>query len=156
MSSYLNENIKNSISNSLLRMHDTFARKIYIFKNAEKTIISTSANYNPIYGKTNAGSRGNVNYKMVKEEHFARVYYDKEDQEYLGGDSAESKSSSQNKIILSKGSIKIVVKIDGYRSLQEARRVEVDGRIFVIKSGGSHSGFPANEFYSFYLTPIDE
>jgi hypothetical protein len=154
MSSYLNENIKNSISNSLLRMHDTFARKIYIFKNAEKTIISTSANYNPIYGKTNVGSRGSVNYKMLKEEHFARVYYQKEDQEYLANDG--SQSSSQNKIILPKGSIKIVVKIDGYRSLQEARRVEVDGRIFAIKSGGSHSGFPANEFYSFYLTPIDE
>lgn len=154
MSSYLNENIKNSISNSLLRMHDTFARKIYVFKNAEKTIISTSANYNPIYGRTNVGGKGNISYEMIKAEYFARVYYNKEDQEYLANDG--SQNSSQNKIILPKGSIRIVVTIEAYQFLQEARRVEVDGRIFAIKSGGSHSGFPANEFYSFDLTPIDE
>jgi hypothetical protein len=154
MSSYLNENIKNSISNSFFRMHDTFARKICIFKNAEKTVISTSANYNPIYGRTNLGGKGNISYEMVMEEHFARVYYIKEDQEYLANDG--SQNSSQNKIILPKGSIRIVVKVDAFKTLQEARRVEVDGRIFAIKSGGSHSGFPKNEFYHFYLTPIDE
>ena len=154
MSSYLNENILNTISNSLFRMHDTFSRKIYVFKQAEKTIISTSANYNSIYGKTSAGSKGNVNYKMVVEEYYARVYYVQEDQEYLAKEG--SQNSSQNKIILPKGSIRIVVTLDAYNALKEAKRVDVDGRAFAIKSGGNHSGFPANDFYHFHLTPIDE
>ena len=154
MSSYLNENILNTISNSLFRMHDTFAKKIYVFKQAEKTIISTSPNYNAIYGKTNSGTKGNINYKMVMEEHYARVYYIQEDQEYLAKEG--SQNSSQNKIILPKGSIRIVVTIDAYNALKEAKRVDVDGRIFAIKSGGSRSGFSADDFYHFYLTPIDE
>jgi hypothetical protein len=154
MSSYLNENILSAISNSLFRMHDTFARKIYVFKQAEKTIISTSPNYNAIYGRTSSGSKGNINYKMVVEEYYARVYYVQEDQEYLAKEG--SQNSSQNKIILPKGSIRIVVTLDAYNALKEAKRVDVDGRVFAIKSGGNHSGFPANDFYHFHLTPIDE
>ena len=154
MSSYLNENILSGISSSFTRMHDTFSKKIYVYKQAEKTVISTSSNYNSIYGKTNSGSRGNINYEMVVEEYYARVYYIQEDQEYLAKEG--SQNSSQNKIILPKGSIRIVVTLDAYNALKEAKRVDVDGRVFAIKSGGNHSGFPANDFYHFHLTPIDE
>ena len=154
MSSYLNENTLSAISNSLFRMHDTFSRKIYVFKQAEKTIISTSPNYNSIYGRTSTGSKGNIEYEMVVEEYYARVYYIQEDQEYLAKEG--SQNGSQNKIILPKGSIRIVVTLDAYTALKEAKRVDVDGRVFAIKSGGNHSGFPANDFYHFHLTPIDE
>ena len=154
MSSYLNENILSAVSNSLFRMHDTFSRKIYVFKQAEKTIISTSPNYNSIYGRTSAGTKGNIEYDMVVEEYYARVYYIQEDQEYLAKEG--SQNGSQNKIILPKGSIRIVVTLDAYTALKEAKRVDVDGRVFAIKSGGNHSGFPANDFYHFHLTPIDE
>lgn len=154
MSSYLNENILSAVSNSLFRMHDTFSRKIYVFKQAEKTIISTSPNYNSIYGRTSAGTKGNIEYDMVVEEYYARVYYIQEDQEYLAREG--SQNGSQNKIILPKGSIRIVVTLNAYNALKEAKRVDVDGRVFAIKSGGNHSGFPANDFYHFHLTPIDE
>jgi hypothetical protein len=154
MSSYLNENISNAVSNALLRMHDTFSKKIYVFKQAEKTIVSTSPNYNSIYGKTNSGSKGNINYEMLVEEYYARIYYIQEDQEYLAKEG--SQDSSQNKIILPKGSVRIVVTVDAYNAIKEAKRIEIDGRIFAIKSPGTDSGFLNAQLYHFHLTPIDE
>lgn len=154
MSSYLNENILSGISSSFSRMHDTFSKKIYVYKQAEKTVISTSANYNSIYGKTNLGSKGNINYETIVEEYYARIYYIQEDQEYLAKEG--SQESSQNKIILPKGSVRIVVDMDAYNAIKEAKRIGIDGRIFAIKSPGTDSGFLNNKLYHFHLTPIDE
>jgi hypothetical protein len=154
MASFLNDNILTAITNSLFRMHDTFSRKIYVFKQAEKTIISTTSNYNAIYERTSTGSKGNIKYDMVVEEYYARIYYVEEDQEYLSNEG--SQNGTQNRIILPKGSIRIVVTLDGYHAIREAKRVDVDGRVFAIKSGGNHSGFPNNQFYHFHLTPVDE
>lgn len=154
MAGYLNQNTLNSISAGLVKMHDTFSRKIQVYKHAEKTVIATNANYNAIYGRTNAGSKGGVSYKMVMQEFDARVYYIEQTQEYLAKEGHDS--SSQNKIILPKGSIKIVVTLDGHNFLKEAKRVDVDGKTFLIKSGGSSSGFPSNEFYRFFLTPTED
>jgi hypothetical protein len=72
------------------------------------------------------------------------------DEEYL------SNGQTQNKIILPNGSVKIVVKSDAYEFLQEARRVELDGIRFSIKSDGSPRGLTINKFYTFLLTPTDE
>ena len=155
MAGYLNENALNTIVNSLFKMHDTFARSIFVFKNGKKTVIATNSKYNAIYGKTNTGTRENIKYDMIVKEFQARIYYVEEDQEFLASEGS-NQAGSQNKIILPKGSIRIVVTIECYEFLKEARRVDVDGRVFAIKSGGNHSGFPANQFYHFHLTPVDE
>jgi len=155
MAGYLNENALNTIVNSLFKMHDTFARTIYVFKNAKKTVIATNSKYNAIYGKTSTGSQSNVKYDMIVKEFTARIYYVEEDQEFLASEGS-NQAGTQNKIILPKGSIRIVVTLEAYQFLKEARRVDVDGRVFAIKSGGNHSGFPANQFYHFHLTPVDE
>ena len=152
MSSYLNENILSGISSSFSRMHDTFSKKIYVYKQAEKTVVSTSANYNSIYGKTNLGSRGNINYETIVEEYYARIYYIQEDQEYLAKEG--SQESSQNKIILPKGSVRIVVDMDAYNAIKEAKRIGIDGRIFAIKSPGTDSGFLNNKLYHLNLLLI--
>ena len=155
MAGYLNDNALNTIVNSLFKMHDTFARTIFVFKNGKKTVIATNSKYNAIYGKTNTGVQSDVKYDMVVKEFTARIYYVEEDQEFLASEGV-NQSGTQNKIILPKGSIRIVVTLEAYQFLKEARRVDVDGRVFAIKSGGNHSGFPANQFYHFHLTPIDE
>ena len=154
MASYLNQNILNAVSNCLFRLHDTFSKKIYVFKSGKKTVVSTNVNYNSIYDRTNAGSKGNIQYETVVEEYYARVYYLQEDQEYLAREG--SQDSSQNKIILPRGSVRIVVTVDAYNSIREAKRIEIDGRVFVIKSAGTDSSFLNKEFYHFHLTPIDE
>lgn len=155
MAGYLNQNALDTIVNSLFKMHDTFARSIFVFKNGKKTVIATNSKYNAIYGKTNTGSRENIKYDTISKEFKARIYYTQEDQEFLASEGSEQ-SGTQNKIILPKGSLRIVVTLEAYLFLKEARRVDVDGKVFAIKSGGNSSGFPSNEFYHFHLTPIDE
>ena len=54
------------------------------------------------------------------------------------------------------GSAKITVKKNGYEFIKEARRVELDGQKFSIKSDGTPQGFTGNQFYTFLLTPLDE
>jgi len=46
--------------------------------------------------------------------------------------------------------------VDAYNSIREAKRIEIDGRVFVIKSAGTDSGFLNTQLYHFHLTPIDE
>jgi len=155
MASFLNDQILNAITNSLFRMHDTFSRKIYVFKNPEKTIVATNSNYNGLYKRNTSGSRDNIQNTMIVKEFMARIYYDSENQEYLAAEGLDQKGS-QNKIILSKGEVRIVVTVEAYLYIKDARRIDLDGRVFAIKSGGNHSGFPRNQFYHFHLTPIDK
>jgi hypothetical protein len=76
------------------------------------------------------------------------------DEEFLS-DSASNKGS-QNKIIMPQGSVKIVVDPAGYLFIKEARKVEFDGKTFSIKSDGVPIGLFDNQYYEFFLTPLDE
>jgi glutathione synthase/RimK-type ligase-like ATP-grasp enzyme len=117
-------------------------------------VISTTPRYNNIYGRTDTGSKSNVQYTTESQTFEARVYYVNMDEEYLSNN--DNQQGTQNKIILPDGSVKIVVKSDAYEFLQEARRVELDGIRFAIKSDGSPRGLTINKFYTFLLTPTDE
>ena len=123
-----------SINNTL---HDTFSQNITVYKNAKKTLIDS-------------GKKDNLDFTMVSETFDARVYYIKTEEELLANE------KSQVKIIIPDGSIKVVVKKDGFNFIQEARRVEFDGKLFSIKTDGRPIGLTGNLFYIFYLTPIDE
>jgi hypothetical protein len=150
MAGFLSSNMESTINTMYDTLHETFARTITVFKNSKRTVISTTSRYNNIYGRTDAGSRSNVEYTTESQAFEARVYYVNMDEEYL------SNGQTQNKIILPNGSVKIVVKSDAYEFLQEARRVELDGVRFAIKSDGSPRGLTINKFYTFLLTPTDE
>ena len=128
MAGFLSSNMESTINTMYDTLHETFARTITVFKNSKRTVISTTSRYNNIYGRTDAGSRSNVEYTTESQAFEARVYYVNMDEEYL------SNGQTQNKIILPNGSVKIVVKSDAYEFLQEARRVELDGVRFAIKS----------------------
>ena len=84
----------------------------------------------------------------------ARIYYIKSEEEHFA--EMNTSKGSQNKIILPQGSVKIVVDPDGYNYIKEARKVEFDGITFSIRSDGNPMGLFANQYYEFYLTPIDE
>ena len=155
MAGFLSSERESNIENLYNTLHATFAKTIKVYKDSQKTIISTSPNFNPIYGRTNTGSRANANYTEVSQEFEARVYYIKSDEEYLSN-SGGDQSGTQNKIIMPDGSVKIVVKSDAYRYIEEAKKVEFDGKRFNIKSDGNPDGLTSNQFYTFFLTPIDE
>jgi hypothetical protein len=136
------------VSNAFANLHDTFSREITVYKNAKRVTISSSPQYNSIYG--NAGSTNTVENQTVSSSFMARIYYIKTDEEFVAS------NNSQNKIHIPSGSVKIIVNPSGYNFIQEARKVEFDGRTFSIKSDGVPMGLFENQYYVFYLTPIDD
>lgn len=152
MPSLINLSRQNKVTAALADLHDTFSREIVVYKNAKKIAISSSPQYNSIYG--NAGSSTSIDYETVSATFMARIYYIKSEEEHFA--EMNTSKGSQNKIIMPQGSVKIVVDPDGYNYIKEARKVEFDGITFSIRSDGNPMGLFANQYYEFYLTPIDE
>jgi hypothetical protein len=155
MAGFLSQNQINKINSLSDTLHTTFARTITVYKNAKKTLIASTDNWNSLYRRTNTGSNTSVEYTTVSESFEARIYYVDMDKEFLSNE-AGAQSGTQNKIILPDGSVKIVVTEAGYDYIREARRVEFDGTKFAIKSDGVPRGLTSNRFFTFVLTPIDE
>ena len=155
MAGFLSQNQINKINSLSDTLHTTFARTITVYKNAKKTLIASTDNWNSLYRRTNTGSNSSVEYTTVSETFEARIYYVDMDKEFLSNE-AGAQSGTQNKIILPDGSVKIVVAEAGYDYMREARRVEFDGTKFAIKSDGVPRGLTSNRFFTFVLTPIDE
>ena len=132
------------------KLHQTFAQQITVYKNGKKTLIAHDPKYNAVYGRNNSGQRDSVEYTVLSETFEARVYYIKAEEELFNNE------SSQIKVVMPKGSVKIIVNKEGSDYIQEARRVELDGRKFSIKTDSSPHGLTGNLFYTFYLTPLDE
>ena len=149
MAGFLSTNMESSINSMYDTLHETFAQTITVF-----TVVSTNSKYNNIYGRTNTGSKSSVEYTTESQSFAARIYYIDMDEEYL--DNGANQQGTQNKIVLPDGSVKMIVKADAYNYIKEARRIELDGIRFAIKSDGSPSGLTTNIFYTFLLTPIDE
>jgi hypothetical protein len=154
MAGFLSSNMESAIDTMYDTLHETFAQTITVFKNSKRTVISTNSRYNNIYGRTNTGSKSNIEYTTESQSFEARVYYINMEEEYLSNN--QNQQGTQNKIILPNGSVKIVVKSDAYEFIKEARRLELDGIRFAIKSDGEPSGLTSNKFYTFLLTPTDE
>ena len=155
MAGFLSQKQINKINSLSYTLHTTFARTITVYKNKKKTLIASTDSWNSLYKRTNSGSNSSVEYTTVSDTLDARIYYVDMDKEYLA-DEAGAQTGTQNKVILPDGTVKIVVKEDGYNYIREARRVEFDGTKFAIKSDGSPRGLTENRFFTFILTPIDE
>lgn len=147
MAGFLTQGQKDNIEAIIDRIHDTFARPITIFKIGTRTAIASSQNYNFIYRQQSA----NTSTTEVSQTFQARIKYISADEELLPDPNA-----GQDKIILPAGSVKIKVNLEGYNYMKEAKRVELDGFRFSIKSNGKPLGMFGPQYYEFLLLPIDE
>jgi hypothetical protein len=153
MAGFLSENQKTNIKSIIDQIHDTFAREITVFKIGQRTVISSSANYNALYRQQSA----NTETTEVSQTFQARIKYVEMSETLLqDSQSNSSYSSGQDKIILPEGTVKIKVNLEGYEYVREAKRVELDGRRFSIKSDGKPLGMFGPQYYEFILIPMDE
>lgn len=154
MAGFINTFKQKSIDDTLLKLHETFSREITVYKNAIGVTISSSPQYNALY--RNAGATTSVQYETVVKTFKARIYYIKDDQEFFYGLKA---NSSNDKIILPQGLVKIIVGEEAHLFIQEARKITFDGNTFSIRSVGNHTnpdGFFSNILYEFQLLPLNE
>jgi hypothetical protein len=155
MAGFLSQDQINKVRDLMGTLHTTFARTITVYKNAKKTLIASTNSWNSLYRRTNTGSNSPVEYTEISQEFQARIYYDDMDEAYLTDDGAAQQAGTQNKAVVSDGTVTIVVEEAAYDYLSEARRVEFDGNKFIIESDGTPRGFTSNQFYTFTLTPTE-
>lgn len=146
MAGFLSENQKNNIKSIIDQIHDTFAREITVFKIGQRTVISSSPIYNSLYRQQTANSATTEVSKVFQ----ARIKYVEMKEELLRD------SAGQDKIILPAGTVKIKVNLEGYEYVREAKRIELDGKRFSIKSDGKPLGMFGPQYYEFILIPMDE
>lgn len=150
MAGYLSSTKISEIERINNKLHDTFSQTITVYKNGKKTLIAHDPKYNSIYSRNSNGKRDSVEYSVISETFDARVYYIKAEEELFNNE------NSQIKVVMPKGSVKIVVKKEGADFIEEARRVQFDGRSFSVETDKAPFGLTGNLFYIFYLTPLDE
>ena len=155
MAGFLSQNQINKVRALNDTLHDTFAKTITVYKSAKTTLIASNDNWNALYGKTNTGTDSSVEYSIESETFQARIYYDNMDTSYLTDDGPAEQAGTQNKVAVADGTVRIVVKVDGYNYINEARRVEFDGTKFIIESDGKPRGLNTNQFYEFVLSPVE-
>jgi len=152
MASLLTSAQKTALQSAFNDLHDTFAREIYIYKEAQTTVISTSPNYNAIYKQNNNQSQ-TVSRKVVVKTFKARITYDTDrSQSTL----TSPEIDSQLKLKMPDGYVRIKVAEDGYNYLKDSKRVEFDGRKFTIESDVRPHGLFKPTFYTFFLLPTEE
>lgn len=153
MAGFLSENQKTNIKSIIDQIHDTFAREITVFKIGQRTVIASSPNYNALYRQQSS----NTETTEVSQTFQARIKYVEMNETLLQDSQSNSAySSGQDKIILPAGTVKIKVNLEGYEYVREAKRVELDGRRFSIKSDGKPLGMFGPQYYEFILIPMDE
>ena len=147
MAGFLSENQKTNIKSIIDQIHDTFAREITVFKIGQRTVISSSPTYNALYKQQSS----NTVTTEVSQTFYARIKYVDMNEELL-----KNPNPGQDKIIMPTGVVKIKVNLEGFNYVKEAKRVELDGRRFSIKSDGKPLGMFGPQYYEFVLSALDE
>ena len=147
--SYLSSAQKQQFEDAIQKVHDTFARSIFVYRESLKVIVSTDPNFNYLYNNVKGISQ------TVRKSQFsliqARIHYmDKQDE--IGFD---GQVNSQLNITQNVGEVRIKVDLDGYKYFKDAERVEIDGRMFFKVSDVRKHGLFSPKYYTFYLQPSD-
>lgn len=153
--SYLTNAQKISISSVIDNIHETFARKIYAFKDGERISLATNSQYNAFYRERSS----NTEFSEVSIEINARIRYVKADEELFSFKDGSSASGGQNKVALPAGSVKIKVDRTGYEFIRDAKRIELDNQRFSVVSNARQIamfGPDYSPYYEYILTPTDE
>tara|TARA_Y100000310_G_C20263807_1_gene614882 strand:+ start:168 stop:611 length:444 start_codon:yes stop_codon:yes gene_type:complete len=147
MASFLTAAQKASYEAVMQDMHDTFARTIYAYKEAQKVIVSTDPNFNYLYNNVKGVSQ--IVRKTQFEALSARILYvDKNMEEMYNVD-------SQIKVERDIGEVRIKLNAEGYAYFKDAKRVEIDGRLFFKVTDVKKHGLFRPKFFTYYLRPTD-
>jgi hypothetical protein len=149
MPSYLNSNQKKQYEEVMQNMHDTFARTIYAYKESLKVIVSTDANFNFLYNNVKGVSQTirKSQFQVIK----ARVsYMDKQNEITY-----DAQVGSQIKVTQNIGEVRIKVDQEGNQYFKDAKRVEIDGRLFFKITDVKKHGLFTPKFFTYYLQPAD-
>lgn len=147
--SYLSSSQKQLFEEAMQKVHDTFARSIFVYKESLKVIVSTDPNFNYLYNNVKGVSQ------TVRKSQFnvitARIHYmNKQDEINFDGE-----VNSQLNITQNVGEVRIKVDAEGYKYFKDAQRVEIDGRMFFKVTDVRKHGLFSPKYFTFFLQPSD-
>lgn len=150
MASLISDAAKAAMKAAVETVHDTFSRSIFVYKEAQRVLISTkNENYNMLYNNVR-GKQESIDNVPVVQEFKATILYGKyQDEENV------DEANAQIKVELPVGSVRIKVKQDAYEYLKDAKRVTFDGKTFIMTGQERPHGVFSPHIYSFYLQPAD-
>jgi hypothetical protein len=148
MAGFISDSQKKALSEEFNKLHDTFARDVVVYKDAQKVVINTDPNYNYLYNQ--GGGATNVQNVPQKQIFKVRIKYsDNNDNEYFG------EFNSSTKIQRPDSRVRIKMKIADYDYIKDAKRFEFDGRMFLLDSDPRFHGLFDVHFCTMYLKPIE-
>lgn len=150
MTSFLSDDEKLHLASQFKHLHDTFAREIVVYKEAQKVIINTDPNYNYIYNNT--GPTTSIENVPQKQIFKARIFYDyNREMEYFGETNAQTKIER----ISANDRVRIKLEKADHAYIKDAKRIEFDGRMFFIDSDARAHGLFDVDFYTLFLKPVE-
>jgi hypothetical protein len=132
-------------------IHDTFARDIVVYKDAKRVVISTDPNYNYLYNNVSGEFGTSVENQPQSQTFKARILYEDKQREKNFDGEANSQINVERPI----GQVRLKINETGYLYLKNVKRVELDGRKFIIDGDERPHGLFGAEYYTFYLRPIE-
>ena len=128
-------------------MHDTFARSIFAYKEAQKLILSTDENFNYLYNNVKGVSQ------ILKKSQFKAI---KARIEYMDRNNTsmyDSQVDAQIKVEGPVGEVRIKVDQEGNDYFKDTKRVEIDGRMFFKITDVKKHGLFSPKYFTYYLKP---
>jgi len=147
MPSYLSSDQKKVFEGIMQNMHDTFARSIFAYKESQKLILSTDPNFNYLYNNVKGVSQilRKSQFKAIK----ARIQYMDRDNTTMYDNEADAQIKAQGPV----GEVRIKVDEEGNEYFKDAKRVEIDGRMFFKVSDVKKHGLFTPKYFTYYLKP---
>lgn len=147
MSAFLSSEEKKKLESVMQELHETFARSIYAYKESQKVIVSTDPNFNYLYNNVKGVSQilRKSQFKAIK----ARIQYMDRDNTTM----YDSEAGAQIKVESAVGEVRIKVDSEGNEYFKDAKRVEVDGKMFFKVSDVKKHGLFSPKFFTYYLKP---
>ena len=140
MADLLSSTEKLAYGNVFNDMHDTFSRKIIVFKTPIRTVISTDINYNFLYGNSQDGF--DVSYTPVSGIFDARI-------KWLDPQSLKGYKEIKEEI---HGNVcRLKIKKDARDFLDGSERVEIDGKYVQFFGSTQPHGLFNIDFYTMYF-----
>jgi hypothetical protein len=142
---------KMDISNGLDGVAATFVRPLYIYQEAQQTVVITDPLYNPIdgYNQNNLNVTNLANFTLIS----GRVLYDKQ-QEFAFARPYVGRGPNEGQLKLkdqTTRSVRIKVDATGYALLNTAKKIELDGLQFDRESMPRPHGLFVPNYYTLYF-----
>lgn len=143
MGSLLTDAQKSEIASVFDDIHDTFKRTITIYREGEAVLININDSNNSLYDRGLDSTR--TTQSLEKYTTSARIkYYGEHGVEELSGDTGSN-------LEFPYGTIRLKIDETAYNLISSAKKIDVDGQLYRLRSGAARTGPFSAEYYVVYL-----